>query len=681
MNDSRRTWAMAGILGVLAALAMGTMRLAQSEYRLLIHVTDSNGPLGGVWVAVGEKDILTTNTNGYLEVRGKRHELNSAVVTVTDAQAEGRHLAQSVLAHVSWNPFQTESVIEIKLPVIESSVAPHFLTQLDSFSQADELPKATEQLKTENLDLLVGSIEETELADDNSSPVTSLTSFSLMRAENRNFDDANGTLLCQFAGFSPKFCISSIDVVEIPFSKEVVTEKVADASQYNSNDSQFVGLSEQKADASAELNDTPVTKTVREAQPNGMSVLVSMNNSPLSGAYVYMSRQKDSRVIPLGKTSSAGVVQTQVWPEFFGEKITVVHECCAPKSFSTKLLQKAGEAYKVNLEPGIGFAVLVQQIAYGLLRSTAAFELHGESGKLSVAEQDGLAFFDSGKLPETRLQRVLIRNGLPSEYFAGTKSDQNKLTHVLMAANEPFQPTLAVIESDGGLFHKGVLKNSYLRRWRRDFMARLMQLQSVRTQVSGESEARIKLARLNLSQLKESGWKQTQLNSEWDFLLSIDYSEKDEALELVLTDREGSALLRKKVQAKNALPERVSRSNFEELVTVFPFEAYVLSEAEGVVDLAFTQKKQFGLTSDSRFALYSHELLDSDKLKTELIGFAKVEQGENVGVVKAKVTHMSPLSRSSSVFPSVVRAVKVGPEFYKAELRKNSFAALKKDPL
>ena len=107
----------------------------------------------------------------------------------------------------------------------------------------------------------------------------------------------------------------------------------------------------------------------------------------------------------------------------------------------------------------------------------------------------------------------------------------------------------------------------------------------------------------------------------------------------------------------------------------------MLSEAEGVVDLAFTQKKQFGLTSDSRFALYSHELLDSDRLKTELIGFAKVEQGENVGVVKAKVTHMSPLSRSSSVFPSVVRAVKVGPEFYKAELRKNSFAALKKDPL
>ena len=84
MDDSRRTWAIAGLLGILAASAMGILRLAQSEYRLVIHVKDVYGPVGGVWVAVGEKDILTTNAAGYLEVRGERHELSSALVSVTD---------------------------------------------------------------------------------------------------------------------------------------------------------------------------------------------------------------------------------------------------------------------------------------------------------------------------------------------------------------------------------------------------------------------------------------------------------------------------------------------------------------------------------------------------------------------------------------------------------------------
>lgn len=681
MDDSRRIWAIAGLLGTLAASAVGILRLAQSEYRLIIRVTDAQGPLEGVWVAVGERDILSTNSAGYLEVRGARHELSSALVTVTDAHVEGRHLSQSVLAEVSWNPFQTESVLQVKLPVVDSKVELSFMPQPDADDLIESEHKQASLVQNSSESLLGERIDELELADDFVPRVGHFSKFSLLTPDKLVENESAGSLVCLFSGLSSSVCHAAQEQVPIPlfeikppknhqlsahsFAQEVVLEPA---------DSTIEEQPESNARLTAPENTAQVSR-------KGVTVAVFNDGMPLSGARVYMSRQKDSRVISVGRTSSNGVVATRVLPQFLGERFTVVHECCAPKSFSARTLPRQDGKYKISLERGVGFAVLVQQSAYGYLRSTSAFELHGDNGKLAVSEQDSLAFYDAAKMPQTRLQRVVIRNGLPSEHFLSDKSVGNQLTHVLMAGNDPFIPSLALIESEDGQFHKGVLKSSYLRRWRRDFMARLMQLQTIRTQVSGETEARLKLASLELNHIRKSGWKQTPLASEWDFALSINYSDKDETLELHLTDRNGTVIVERKVGAEDALPERASRSHFEELVEKIPFEAYVMSEAEGEIELSFTQKKSFGLKKNSRFALYSHELLNSENLKTELIGFAELTDDESEGLVKAKITHLHSYSQAAAGFPPIVRAVKVGQDFFSSELKKNSFAALKKDSL
>lgn len=682
MDDSRRIWAAAGLLGVLVASALSILRLAQSEYRLVVHVTDGDGPLGGVWVAVGEKQILTTNSSGYAAVRGGRYELSSSVVTVTDSQLEGRHLSQTVIPEVSWNPFQSESVLEIRLPVVDSAMFPFELTQLESDLSAEGELNESAYAKREMADASNSKIEEVELADNNKPHFVSLKNYSLLRSRIGSENDDGGELFCRFAGLSTYFCNGQ--------SAQAEFRMVEDAIHYQENPqaelviSQVGSREHSTVVKQTKLNESlpeSVYQKQTEVHTSGVSISIYLEGNPLSGATVYMSRQKDSRVIPLGKTSHSGILSTRILPAFMGEKFTVVHACCAPKSFSTKLLRKDGETYKANLEKGTGFGVLVQQSAYGFLRGNAVFELHSDDLKLSVSGQDGLAFYDSGKLPETRLERVLIRNGLPSEYFLDSENNQNQLTHVLMAANEPFLPTLAVVESEGDQFHRGVLKSGYLRRWRRDFMARLMQLQTVRTQVSGESEARLRLAQESLTRLRSSGWKQTLLASEWDFVLSIDYNDNGDALEFVLSDRSGNKLMRRSVRAQDSIPERVAREQFSEMVKIFPFEGYVLSESGGDLELSFTEQKSYGLIAGSKLALYSHELIDSTQLKTELIGLAEVKNGESEGMVKARVTHMSRSSSSTSPFPVIVRVVKVAQDFYKAELRKNSFAVFEKDSL
>ncbi|MEY2986711.1 MAG: hypothetical protein RJB13_232, partial [Pseudomonadota bacterium] len=500
--------------------------------------------------------------------------------------------------------------------------------------------------------------------------------------------DSHGALFCKFVGFSSAFCASDKIQLHIPPMMARVPEVPVQSAHVTDGNETSHSLGVQTAFDSRQPSVDPgqpsfgdSSQNSVEVQSRTVSIAVFNENTPIQGAYVYMSRMKDSRVIPLGRTSSSGLLSTRISSQFLGENFTVVHECCAPKKVNPKLLRKDGETYRVNLERGTGFGVLVQQSAYGYLRNNAEFEIHADSVKLSVSGQDGLAFYDAAKTPDIRLQRVLIRNGLPSEIFTDKKNKQNGLTHVLMAGNEPFKPTLALIESEEKQFHKGVLKSSYLRRWRRDFMARLMRLQTVRTQVSSESEARLKLAQVSLSEVRESGWKQTQLSSEWDFLLSVEYKDKDETLELVLSERSGAELLRKNLNVQDTLPEIISRSYFNELVETVPFEAYVLSESEGELELSFAQSKAYGLSAGSRVALYSHELVDSDKLKTVLIGFAEIKKGNGEGLVKAKVTHMDPSFQSASVFPSIVRAVKVGSDFYKTEMSKNSLAVFKKESL
>lgn len=673
MNDSRRTWAIAGLLGILAASGLGILKLANSEYRLIVRVSDADGALAGVWVAVADKDVLTTNSDGFIAVRGTRFHLSSALVTATDSHPDGRHLSRSVLAEVSWNPFRSETRLDIQLPIVETNSDSMNLAQDDNFIAEEQFRIPKQAIGAETIAADSGRIDEVELYD--SSALTLGISPSLVLNRAGGADDDGTSLLCQFAGLSVEFCTALSEYLKIPLIHGAPVKDFNASVQVSAGTAEKPPLLETKDSQSLTQPSTPRQETGRPNNVSVVSVSVFHEGEPLPDAAVYMSRLKDSRVIYLGRTSSNGVLTTSVFPQFVGEKLTVAHDCCAPKSFATKTLQERNGAFRINLESGSGFAVMVQQNAYGYLRNTGVFELHGSSGKLSVSNQDGIAFYDAAKTPDVTLQRVMLRNGLPSEYFVGEQSKKNRLTRYLMVANEPYVPTVALIETENEKFHKGVLKSRFLRRWRRDFMARLMQLQSIRTQVSGESEARLNLAQMSLSQIVREGWKSTQIASEWDFVLSVDYNEKEDSLELMLKERGGTTLLQKKIIAQDALPEKVARSHFNELLDVFPFEAHVLSEADGELELSFEQRAHYGLTANSRLALYSHELQDVNTVTSELIGFARLIDGVETGLVKARITHMSPEYLKDSALPSIVRAIKVGENFYSSQLEKNRFAS------
>ena len=124
-----------------------------------------------------------------------------------------------------------------------------------------------------------------------------------------------------------------------------------------------LSASSAEKDAARALKQTSLLDTRTESSATSSSLIknsivrieVSQDGRPLVGASVYMSRARDNRVRELGKTSAAGLVDSRTSLEFFGETITVFHECCAPKSFAAKFnKQKDLESIKVDLTSGAG---------------------------------------------------------------------------------------------------------------------------------------------------------------------------------------------------------------------------------------------------------------------------------------------------------------------------------------
>lgn len=682
MQNSRRVWVAAGVLGLALVAGAGLLRLANSQYRLTIQVVDSRGPVSSAWVAFGERDIVTTNPQGRVVFEGSRFELSRAPITVTDSFAGGNHLSQTLIAEISWNPLRTESEFKVQLPIVEleryNAYAPIY-SESDLANAASAMPddRPVSELNSAR------PLDEVELYDTSASPLGG-RGFSVLLADRWSVSERFS--LCYLSGLSAVVCRLSGEGEELrpPLSSHGLKAFVAEEDSNPLPASvQPVQLSVPAESGALHADHSTVPVQAGGSVRETVTLMVMKEREPLAEALVFMSRQKDSRIVPLGRTSVAGLLSTSITPDFFGEKITVVHPCCAPRAFASKTLHKKNGNLVVNVQSGKGLAVLVQHSAYGYLRNTASYELFSDSSKIAVSEQDGFAFYDAGKTPEVQLRRVLVRNGLPSEFFADGKKDQYPLTRYLIAANEPFIPAVALIETSHEKFHSGVLKSRFLRRWRRDFMARLMQTQSLRAVVSGETETRLALAGVGVGDVLQTGWHKTQLASEWDFAVAIDYDDQKNSAEIRLMNGRGSLLMKESVVDSDTLPERLAKSQFDRLLQRFPFESSVLSESDGEIELSFPVKKNFGLQSDSRLALYSHELIGSDLHKSQLFGFAAVLEGDDSGPVTARITHILPSFSGESTFPPVVRAVKVDRQFYLNEIKKSDFslASNKEKPL
>jgi hypothetical protein len=402
---------------------------------------------------------------------------------------------------------------------------------------------------------------------------------------------------------------------------------------------------------------------------------------PLEGAVVYMSRLRDNRVRELGRTAADGSLKLKVPSEFWGETVTVFHSCCAPRTFPSKLVRQGGESrLRLEVQAGSGFGVLIQHDAYGFLRRFSGFEMLSEEGKLAVSGQDGFALYDGSKTPQAFLKKVLVRGARPSDFFADSKSTALNSAHPLsyvVAPDEVYRPSLAVLETQEGRPYSGLLKNASLRRWRRDFMARLMQQTTLRGLVSTECESRLAAAGESAVAITSHGWAKTHLAGEWDFLLTIDYSDFKGGVQLAAVNHEGESFFAQSNNfSKNSseLPEQISRRGFEEFLSKFPFEGYVLRQNGQQVDLTFANEKDYGLKNETPVAFYQLASTETGQRAVELAALGLIESDGTSSGVRAKVTHWNNRTRKTSVLPDVVKVLKVSAEFYKREAVRSQMA-------
>ena len=678
-------WGLGGSIGLLMTMAGLTVRLATSEYTLRLQVKDSQGPLTGVWVSLDDRDVVATDPQGAVQFKARRYELDSALVTVSDPALNTLHLSKTFKTKISWLPWENEQLLQVELPVIGpnspvvnnqgsdrgGSVDLSLEGEIGSgasgeFSQRQTGPEMARPLRE---DVLANPEESTQ-------PITQSEKPSAQ-------DELTSTwvrpLFCLLAGVSDQSCASAQPTLKPPMLAGVKqsTEK---------NNQNTVSASEKNALSSA-VNNSEITENSQSAKRNEtlskgtIRIEASESGKPLQGALVYLSRLKDNRVRELGQTSSDGSLVVKVSPEFWGEAVTVFHPCCAPRTQSAKLTKQGAvgtERLRIEMQSGTGIGVLVQQEAYGHLRKVEHFELASTQGKLAVSAQDGFALYDSTKTPDQRLSRVIVRGTRPGEFFvAGSdiQAPRHGPLSFVVAPEDVYLPSLAVVERSSGRVFQGVFKSSELRRWRRDFMARLMQQSSLRSVVSSESETRISAAGESLVDVVSRGWSETQLAGEWDFLLSVDYDENLQTVKLNALDAHGKNFFDRVLKFSPSAPlapESVSRRVFESFVEAVPFEAHVVSQNGAELSLGFSSQKLFGLKPGMPLALYQQTSGDNESQKPdELAALAQVsENGEGKGV-RAKIIYWNKQTRKTEVLPDVVRAVKLNDdEFQRESLRR-----------
>lgn len=675
MNQSRLMWLLGGTAGIFTVIAGMSAKVALMHHTLLVRVVDSEGPIAGVWVALDDQDVVLTDSAGMVRLTGRRYELDNSLLTVSDPSLERLHLSQTLRTNVSWNPLNKTSQLDVLLPIVKDAPA----------GSADgsemRLP----------IDVPVGEQQQGNSADSGGGFVPSLQEETLAaadeivtipRGENGSADvmvtnrqQLNAYLKCNLSGFSDRFCA--------PDSPDAAPPKirVQTAGPWKQRE-QNPSAPTPTALAESVLKAAPVQSVGAEpadnAGPNAMlnrfvfKVIASHEGKGLPAARLFMSRLRDNRVRELGETAADGSFETRLPREFIGESLTVFHPCCAPKSFSVNLNGQSGTGIlRIDLQSGSGHGVLVQQEAYGVLRKVEHFELFSQLGKLAVSAADGFAIYNNTKAPSQLLSGVRVRGARPGEFAVSRDDAKSAIAEPLtyfVSQEQTYSPAIALIERSSGRSFQGVVKHPDVRRWRRDFIARLMHLQTVRTVVSAEAESRVAAAGESLAEVVSRGWSGTHLEGEWDLLLSLNYDEQNGTVKLSAIDSMGREFFDQKsihTGAGSIAPESQARKSFEAFVESLPFEGSLLQQKEQEVTLSFAGGHQFGLKADMPLAFYQQgEAFDGGARLTELAALAVVTEAADGKKVKARITHWNSKNRSTEVLPDVVRAVKISREAY-----------------
>lgn len=680
MGHSRAQWLLGAVAGVFLVGVGAGVRLATMPYALHVRVLDTHGGVSNAWVSLNDGEVLSSNEQGVVTFKGSRFKFDSGTLTVSDASADSKRLSQTQQVSVSWNPFQSESTIDVNLPIVDSLANREEPSNLSSTMDLPLDEARNQEQAVDRFDLR--KINEEQLTDPN--PETSSNLYLPLYSLDLSLQKS-GVLSCLLSGFSGDVCGYIAANTKASFSLEQppsMTQLPA-SSKILLETSLVEAQSPESLSSQSEITVEPDGKASKSPMPFARPVRVEiyLDGKPLEGALIYMSRIKDNRVRELGVTSADGLLLVKITPQFWGETVTIFHPCCSPKTISAKLTQQKGEErLRVEMHSGTGMGVVIQQEAYGYLRKYNAFDLIGTSGKLSVSGHEGFALYNSTKTPELIPHKVLIRNAKPAEIFirpADVQQAQIKPLNFLVAPDEIYLPSLAIIEKQDGRAFQGVLKDSKLRRWRRDFMARLMQQTSLRTVVSVESEARIAAAGESGTDIIANGWNQSLLAGEWDLLLAIDYDEGRQSLSLLGKSSDGRTYFDQQIRFdKNSsvAPETISRQFFQSFLEAVPFESHVVRQQGQIVELSFSGQSLFGIKENTPLALYQKMGTKDEEKSWDLAALATVLAGESSKGVQARITHWNHKARKTEVLPDVVRAVKISEEFYSRESIKRSMS-------
>jgi hypothetical protein len=689
MNQSRLMWGLGGIAGLLMTSVVLTVKLAVTPVTLKVRVIDQEGPLAGVWVSLEDRDVLVTDAGGAVEIKGPRWQLDNAVLTISDPSVEKLHLSQNRRADISWSPWKSSAELEVQLPTVASD--PWAGNTAGQESSAIDLPfdenssaalNASREASAQRMPAFLREEELAGLEDAAKIPADVLVDPRRATAN----DNGGSNLSCRLLGIAGYFCTGTANIAPPPD----LTARLAPA--WFSFSARFASGSE-TANAGAGLASTPLETPPSESESarrsaslvktSKVKIQVVSAGLPLAGARVFMSRMKDNRVQELGLTAADGVLESRIPREFFGESVTIFQECCAPKSFAVKFNSKSEtEPLRFELSPGSGFAALIQREAYGFLRKVEQSELHSGKGKLTVSGSDGFAIYNNSKTPDHIVSNVKVRGAKPSEFRVSVdevKSSTSSPLGFLVSSEQTYLPALAIVERSDGKSFQGVLQNSELRRWRRDFIARLMQLQSLRPVVSIESESRISAAGESLPDVVTRGWSETHLAGEWDLLLSIQYNEAAGEVRVSAIDSFGNEFFESRNRLGSAsaqvAPESSARKSFDAFVAAVPFEGGVLQQRDNELQLTFNDARQFGIKPGTTLAVYQESTEPGQNQRlSELAALAKVIEPQSAGAVSAVVTHWNVKNRKTGVLPDVVRVVKVAEEFYRRESQRKGLS-------
>lgn len=709
MRSSRLMWILGGFAGLTLSLAVLLLRLAFSEYHVQVTVNDRTGALPGVWVSMDESDVQTTNAEGQVQLSGRRYKLDNALITITHPALKSRYISKTFPLDISWKPWQTSTQINVELTAVEGDDGAFESGIVMDIPEATQSEKDHADVRAQNPSFdgeVSGQQSQHSFREEQLTEIES--PLDKIKSENDAVFVPSDELIvsvyfCHVLEFSDDICLMG-DGRNSPPERAFHVPQAFRVAQAPVRRNQSVANdkgSESTLKVPGPTSQDGATLDKKSKDDEGrlkrslFRIVVTLEEKPLGDARVYMSRLKDNRIRELGISQSDGSIESKIPLEFLGESLTVFHSCCAPKTFPINISKRKDVlGVKAEMSTGQGQGVLVQREAYGHLRTFDSADMISAKGKLAVTGADGFVLHNSTKSPELVFSKLQIRGARPGE-FVVTSMDAQKSQieplNFLVAPEKNYLPALAIVERMDGKSFQGLLKNPDLRRWRREFMARLMHLQTVRSVVSNESEARVVAAGESLSDIISRGWTETHLAGEWDFLLSLQYDDKNGEIKISAINPSGVEFFSRKHEFKTQLalipneaamrsqktnmPESAAFQSFDGFLQALPFEGQIVEQSGNKVSLSFSELKSFGLKAGSPLAIYqeSTETSSGSRL-TELAALAVVDDSETSKHVSAEIKYWNLKNRKTQILPSVVRVAKVSLEFYQRESMRRGFS-------